>query len=68
VIFVTDRQQDRVHQLGAGLEAAAACLAGEAGELATRRPHPDGHLYDVEEGLRLAAEGANDRLTEAYYR
>ncbi len=37
------------------LEGAIATLAGEADELAARRPHPDAHLYDVEEQLRWKA-------------
>jgi hypothetical protein len=38
------------------LEGAIATLAGEADELAMRRPHPDQHLYDVESQLRWKAD------------
>jgi len=65
---MTDKQDGaEVLHLGEGLRNAKADLAGEAAELANRRPHPDAHLYDVEEGLRHAAKEAEEMLTEWYY-
>lgn len=57
-----------VIELGDRLSGAVATMEGEAGELAARRPHPDSHLYDVEEGLRHRAGDLDEWLREAYYR
>lgn len=63
----SDQRASAVDYLGGGLEDAAAILDGEADELAGRRPHPDAHLYDVEDGLRRAAERARETLRVWYY-
>lgn len=39
-------------------------MRAEAGELAARRPHPDAHLYDIEEGLRFHARELRDSRNE----
>lgn len=57
-----------VIELGDRLGGAVATMEGEADELAARRPHPDAHLYDIEEGLRFRAEELDDFLEEVYYR
>lgn len=57
-----------VVELGDRLQGAVATMAGEADELAARRPHPDAHLYDVEEGLRRRSEELNAFLEANYYR
>lgn len=57
-----------VIELGDRLDGAATVMEGEADELAARRPHPDAHLYDVEEGLRGHAQDLNEFLQEEYYR
>lgn len=62
-----DQVDAGVLHLGGGLENAESTLWGEAKELACRRPHPDAHLYDVEEGLRHAANEAGEVLKRWYY-
>lgn len=57
-----------VIELGDRLSGAVATMEGEADELAARRPHPDAHLYDVEESLRFRAEELDNWLQEEYYR
>lgn len=57
-----------VIELGDRLAGAVSTMRGEAGEIATRRPHPDAHLYHVEEGLRFRAEEIDGWLQEAYHR
>jgi hypothetical protein len=57
-----------VLELGEHLADAVATLQGEAEELAARRPHPDAHLYDVEEGLRHRAVELSDWMDDHYYR
>lgn len=57
-----------VIELGDRLGGAVATMEGEADELAARRPHPDAHLYDIEEGLRFRAEELDEFLQEVYYR
>lgn len=57
-----------VIELGDRLDGAAATMEGEADELAARRPHPDAHLYDVEEGLRRRSEQLNEWLEANYFR
>lgn len=52
---------------GDRLADAAKTMAGEADELATRRPHPDAHLYDIESGLRHRVGGIEAFLKEEYY-
>lgn len=64
----TVAQGNVVIELGDRLSGAVATMEGEADELAARRPHPDAHLYDVEEGLRFRAEQLDDWLQENYYR
>lgn len=59
---------DERAEFGDRLADAAAVMDGEADELAARRPHPDAHLYDVEEGLRLHAAELDEWLQAAYYR
>lgn len=48
--------ENEVVEYDGRLEGAIATLSGEADELGGRRPHPDPHLYDVEEGLRWKAD------------
>lgn len=55
-------------EFGDRLAGAVATMRGEAGEIAARRPHPDAHLYDIEEGLRFRADGLESWLEEEYYR
>ena len=52
---------------GDRLADAAKTMAGEADELATCRPHPDAHLYDIESGLRHRAGEIEAFLKEEYY-
>ena len=52
--------EDEVARYHGKLEGARCTLAGEADELAARRPHPDEHLYDVEEQLRWKAEDVKE--------
>ncbi|WP_226043370.1 hypothetical protein [Natrinema sp. DC36] len=59
---------ERLSQFGDRLAGAVATMDGEAGELAARRPHPDAHLYDIEEGLRFRAGELDSWLQGAYYR
>ena len=61
-------EQNTVVELGDRLAGAVATMNGEADELAARRPHPDAHLYDVEEGLRFRAGELDEFLQEEYYR
>lgn len=60
--------EERPVAFGDRLAGAVATMAGEADELAARRPHPDAHLYDIEETLRLRAADIEGWLEEAYYR
>lgn len=55
-------------EYGDRLAGAVATMRGEADELAARRPHPDGHLYDVEAGLRFRAAELDQFLQGEYYR
>lgn len=55
-----------VSEFGDRLQGAAATMAGEADELAARRPHRDAHLYDVEEGLRFRSEQLDEWLDGNY--
>lgn len=48
--------ENEVVEYDGRLEGAIASLGGEADELGARRPHPDEHLYHVEEGLRWKAD------------
>lgn len=57
-----------VIELGDRLAGAVATMDGDADELAARRPHPDGHLYDIEERLRFRAQELDAFLQEEYYR
>jgi len=57
-----------VIELGDRLAGAVATMEDEVDELAVRRPHPDAHLYDIEEGLRFRAEELDKFLREEYYR
>jgi hypothetical protein len=59
---------EREVELGDRLAGAVATMEGEAAELAARRPHPDAHLYHIEEGLRVRARDLDAFLEEAYYR
>lgn len=52
--------ENEVVEYDGRLEGAIATLSGEADELAYRRPHPDAHLYDVEEQLRWKADQLTD--------
>lgn len=56
-----------VTEYGDRLGGAVATMRGEADELAARRPHPDAHLYDIEEGLRFRAGELDAWLTEHDY-
>jgi hypothetical protein len=57
-----------VHALGGALEDLYPILEGNADELGARRPHPDAHLYDIEESLRMNANYAQNIIREEYYR
>ena len=57
-----------VIELGDRLDGAVSTMRGEAEELAARRPHPDAHLYHIEEGLTFRADGLGDWLQHNYYR
>jgi hypothetical protein len=56
------------HRVAGALRDSSLQMWGEANELAARRPHPDAHLYDIEEGLRRASENVEEILDEVYYR
>lgn len=58
--------EEQLAEFGDRLAGAATTMSGEADELAARRPHLDGHLYDVEEVLRLRASDFDDWPQEAY--
>jgi hypothetical protein len=65
----SDRDEDkRFSEFGDRLAGAVKTMKGEADELAARRPHPDAHLYDIEEGLRHRADELESWLQGAYYR
>lgn len=55
------------NELAGALQGDVATLKGEAEELAHRRPHPDAHLYDIEEQLRWRAEQSQEALELWYY-
>lgn len=55
------------NELAGALEADVANMKGEAEELATRRPHRDAHLYDIEEQLRHRADRSEESLERWYY-
>ena len=62
-----EQQQDgteRLWRLAALLNDAENLMLGEADELAARRPHPDAHLYDIEEGLRFHANHLEESREE----
>ena len=64
----SEAEPNIVLELGDRLDDAAKVMGGEADELAARRPHPDAHLYDIEEGLRHHAAEVDEFLQEHYYR
>ena len=57
-------QDHLINEMHGKLEGAIATLSGEADELGARRPHPDAHLYDVEEQLRWKAEQLREWVDE----
>lgn len=56
-----------VREYGDRLAGTQAIIEGNADELGARRPHPDAHLYDVEESLRHHAKEIDEFLRGAYY-
>lgn len=56
-----------ISEYGDRLHDAALTMDGEADELAMRRPHPDGQLYDIEEGLRFRSQEIQQWLEEEYF-
>jgi hypothetical protein len=64
----TRNESRDVHALGGALEDLYPILEGNADELGARRPHPDAHLYDIEESLRMNANYAQNIIREEYYR
>jgi len=58
---VASLEHERAEMRGR-LQSTLSTMKGEAGELAARRPHPDAHLYDVEEQLRWKAETIQEWL------
>lgn len=59
---------DDVVEFGERLAGTHTIIAGNADELGAPRPHPDAHLYHVEEGLRRHAAQIREFLEEEYYR
>lgn len=57
---MSTENHERVWRLAALLNDAEKVMLGEADEIAARRPHPDAHLYDIEEGLRFHADHLED--------
>ncbi|MFC7128460.1 hypothetical protein [Haloferax chudinovii] len=54
----------QAYRLACLLTDAENLMSGEADELAYRRPHPDEHLYDVEEGLRFSSNSIRESHEE----
>ncbi|WP_233511912.1 hypothetical protein [Haloferax sp. Atlit-12N] len=59
-----EREIKQAYRLACLLTDAENLMSGEADELACRRPHPDEHLYHVEEGLRFHANSIRESHEE----